>query len=261
MEAAAAPPLDLSHAPQDVIVMLLQKMSHKDRRTCALVCQDWANAARAATRQLNIIFRPRAQLSISDAGRTISLRRWQDWLKKHQNQNKQLHECDRESLTALPRTPAQLQELEELLLHGVGRLKIHGRVWADLAAATSLVSVSLVDVVIRSKQAAVVSALAALPQLEQLTWCRVQCRGQHFLVSSALLRELTQLTSLKLEDFTAAAVQHLSLLTRLVHLSTSDGLLCRGDSGCLGMEQLKGLTSLQLHSYNDPDIFYDIPAS
>jgi len=231
--------------------MLLEKMSYKERRTCALVCQDFAKAARAQS--LNIIYRP----TVHDA----NLRSLQDWLRKHQNQNKllQLHEC--ESLTALPCTPAQLPGLEELLLHGVGRLSIASRIWTDLSAATSLVSVSLHHVETSSEQASVVSALAALPNLEQLAWCSVKCREDRFLESTALLQLLTQLTAFELDGHLTGALEHLGSLTRLVRLSIRGVSTFVFDSGCPGLEQLVNLTSLKLHGYIPSGTSTDIPAS
>jgi len=189
------------------------------------------------------------------------LRRFQRLLQKYQNRNRLLELHEGESLTALPSTPAQLPGLEELLLHGVGSPSVASRIGNDLVASTSLVSVSLRHIEISSEQAAVVSALASLPNLEQLTWCCVQCHGQPFLSSSALLQKLAQLTALELGYFLSAALEHLGSLTRLVQLSIRDVGNLWIDPGCPGLEHLRSLTSLQLSWCYSPGDAIDIPSS
>jgi len=95
----------------------------------------------------------------------------------------------------------------------------------------------------------VVSALTALPDLEQLTWRSVGCGQQWGLSNSKLLQQLTKLTALKLDSVRAAeAVEHLRLLTRLQDFS-----LAVGDewaaAACPGLQELKALTRLDLLRY------------
>jgi len=107
-----------------------------------------------------------------------------------------------------------------------------------------------------SQQADVLAALAALPNLEQLTWDDVHCSEQEQLSDSSLLQHLTRLTSLDLLGVTAAALQHLGSLTKLQHLSASDSYdhpqhFAVDDwakTGCPGLQELKALTSLELSS-------------
>jgi len=119
-------------------------------------------------------------------------------------------------------------------------------VWSNIAAASKLTSVSLVLVWTTSQQSDVVSALTALPDLEQLTWISVTCGQQRELTDSMLLQKLTKLTALELTfDTAAAALEHLGLLTRLQDLS----LCVTADweaAGCPGLQELKALTRLEL---------------
>jgi len=62
-------------------------------------------------------------------------------------------------------------------------------VWDQIASATKLTSVTLHSVWTDSQQADVVSALTALPDLEQLTWSRVRCGPQWGLSDSKLLQK------------------------------------------------------------------------
>jgi len=236
--------LDLSVAPSDVIIRLLESMSLSDRFTCALVCKSWAEAATAATHSIIIL-----------RGEVQDLSCFEAWLEKHGSHLEvlQLHECDREALAALP-----CSQLQDLLMHGnlmYGKKLIMGfKLWCNIAAATKLTSVSLSDVFTFSQQADVVAALTALPDLQQLTWSSVQCSGVRWLSDSLLLQQTTRLTSLELQCITAAALQHLGSLTKLQHLSI------RADedwaaAGCPGLQELKALTSLDLYSTDD------IPAS
>jgi len=85
----AGSPLDLSHAPLDVISMVLQCMSLTDRFTCALVCKAWAEAA---TR--SIIFEDRVE----------DLSCLERWLEQHGHHLEVLqlhHQCDGAALTAV----------------------------------------------------------------------------------------------------------------------------------------------------------------
>jgi len=94
----------------------------------------------------------------------------------------------------------------------------------------------------------VVSALAALTNLEQLTWHYVQGSNEQQLSDSSLLQQMTQKTSLNLQYVAAAALlQHLGSLTKLQHLiiSAAQGW---GAAGCPGLQELKALTSLKLAS-------------
>jgi len=233
--------------------MMFQGMSLRDRFTCALVCKAWAEEAAAATR--SVILRHRVQ----------DLSSLQRWLEKHGDQVLvlQLHDFDA-ALTALP-----CAQLQDLLLRGRPNLSysysLYGRVWRDIAAATKLTSVSLEKVQTASQQAYVVSALTALPDLEQLTWRSVECGGQRVLTDSKLLLQLTKLTALKLDHTAApAALEHLGLLTRLQDLSLA-GLYGKGGSlvswaaaGCPGLQELRALTRLELLQ---AALFKAIPAS
>jgi len=199
--------------PANFISMMLQSMSLSDRFTYALVCKAWAQEAAAATH--SIILRDRIQ----------DLSCFQTWLEKHGDhvQSLQLHECRGEPiLTALPCPQLQELVLSSRSAYSVGGLSLDSRVWSDLAAATKLTSVSLAVVQTACEQADVVSALTALPDLEQLTWRSVRCKRQWCLSDSMPLDKLTKLTGLKLEYVAAAkALGHLSLLTRLHDLSLS----------------------------------------
>jgi len=151
---AAAHCLDLSRVPPNIILVALQSMSLSDRFNCALVCKAWAEAATAATR--SIILRHRVQ----------DLSCLQAWLEEHGSQIEvlQLHECGGAALTALP-----CPQLRDLLLQGGDyRFNIDSSVWHGIAAATKLTSVMLEGLKTISQQADVVSALTALPDLEQL---------------------------------------------------------------------------------------------
>jgi len=102
----------------------------------------------------------------------------------------------------------------------------------------------------------VVSALTALPDLEQLTWSSVRCRQTWGLSDSMLLQTLTKLTALKLSFVrVTAALEHLGLLTRLQDLSlaVTDEWAA---AGCRGLQELKALTRLEVM-----DGLYDIPPS
>jgi len=223
-------PLHPSLLPSNFITMLFQSMSLSDRLKCALVCKAWAQEATAATR--SIILRDRIQ----------DLSCLKTWLEKHGGQVEvlQLHECPYPAkLTALP-----CQQLQDLLLWG--GLSLDGSVWRDIAAATKLTSVSLEVVQTASQQADVVSALTALLDLEQLTWCSVRCGPRPGSLSdSKLLQKLTKLTALALSHVNEAALEHLGLLTRLQDLS----LVVTDDwaaAGCPGLQELKALTRLVL---------------
>jgi len=232
---AAVPPMDSSRLPSSFITKMLQSMSLSDRFRCALVCKAWAEAATVATR--SIILRDRIQ----------DLSCLQIWLEKHGSQVEvlQLHECPYPAvLTALP-----CPQLHDLLL--MGSPILDSRVWSDLAAATKLTSVSLEGVLTASQQADVVSALTALPDLEQLTWSRVECRQQWGLSDSMPLQKLTNLTALRLDSDGPAALEHLGSLTRLqdLSLSVTDDWAA---AGCPGLQELTALTRLELsHGFDD----------
>jgi len=105
----------------------------------------------------------------------------------------------------------------------------------------------------------VVSALTALPDLEQLTWSRVKCGQQRALTDSMLLQKLTKITALTLDYAVAADVfKQVGLLPRLQDLSLDDYCLV-GDwtaAGCPGLQELKALTRLRM-----PECSHDIPAT
>jgi len=231
MDLATAPQ-GLPHAPLEIVTMVLQTMCLKDRFTCALVCKAWAEAATAATRH-RIILKHRVDLSCL-----------QRWLEKYGNQLQvlQLHEYyDGEAaLTALP-----CPHLQDLLLWGSP--SIGSRVWSDIAAATKLTSVSLVGAYTAAGQAAVVSALTALPDLQQLTWRHVWCSGDGRLSDSLLLKQATQLTALCLVCVSREALEHLGSLTKLqdLNIRVADEWAA---AGCPGLQELKALTRLCLSS-------------
>jgi len=236
---ATAPPHGLPHAPLEIVTMVLQTMCVKDRFTSALVCKAWHEAATAATRSIIL------EHAVQD------LSCLQGWLVKHGNQLEvlELHKCSGAVLTALP-----CPQLQGLLLSG--SLSLDSRVWSDIAAATKLTSVSLADhMYTAAKQAEVVSAIAALPDLQQLTWHWVACGSQHALSDGMLLQRLTHLTALELDIASAAALEHLGTLTRLQSLSV-DATADWAAAGCHGLQELKALTRLELLRG-----FNDVPAS
>jgi len=96
--------LDLSRAPNDVVVALLSNMDLQQRLTCALVCSEWARAAAAATH--SIVWK------VSTVRASTQL---QQWLGNYGSQIKTLQLrgwCDR-TMAKLPCT-----QLQDLLLHG-----------------------------------------------------------------------------------------------------------------------------------------------
>jgi len=141
------------------------------------------------------------------------------WLQKHGHQLQvlQLYGCSRVALTSLP--CAQLQNLVlNVNSQNNGYIYIGSRVWSDIAAATKLTSVSMELLQTASQQTDVVSALTALPDLQQLTWRYIQCSGEQKLSDSLLLQHLTKLTALDLQGVSAAAFKHLGSLTKLQNL-------------------------------------------
>jgi len=236
--------LDLPHASLDIITLVLASMPIRDRFKCAVVCKAWAEVATAAT----------DSIILKHSKRDLS--GLQTWLEKHSNQVTvlQLHECEGAALTALP----CCAKLQDLLLHGSwgSMVTITSRVWGDLASATTLTSITLIQVEPASQQADLVAAVTALPNLEQLTWQFVHCSDELQLFHSSLLQQATRLTSLDLVPVTAEALQHLGSLTKLQHLSISvaEGWAA---AGCPGLQELKALTSLKLGS----DDLDDLPAS
>jgi len=224
--------IDLSDAPPDVITALLGNMSLEQRATCALVCSDWAKAAAATTHSI-------VKHGLRD------LTGLQQWLSKNGSHVKtmQLHICREAEMARLP-----CAQLEDLLLHGRSRdefLIVDGGLWRDIAAATKLTSVSLTWVYTEIQQADVVSALTALPDLQQLTWHKAVCGMKQGLSDSRLLLELTKLTSLELDEVFDVALQHLGSLSRLQHL-TLDEAPDWAAAEIPGLQQLTALTSLQL---------------
>jgi len=85
------------------------------------------------------------------------------------------------------------------------------------------------------------SALTALPDLQQLTWHDVQCSKEAELSDSLLLQQSAQLTYLELQGVPSAVLEHLSSHTKLQHLT-----ICADKSwaaaGCPGLQELKALT-------------------
>jgi len=247
MDPEHACSVDASDAPLDVITALLEHMDLNQLFTCALVSRDWAKAA-AATATKSIVkqgLRDFTQL--------------QQWLEKNggQVETLQLLEC----ASDLNRLPCP--QLQDLVLHG-DRHWAHGpyrglstpylglgsRVWSDIAAATKLTSLSLDMASTTATQADVVSALAALPDLQQLTWQEVGCNTRIFqrvwdLSDSGMLQQLTRLTGLELGFVTVGALQHLSSLTKLQHLSVHSPNPWAA-AGYPGLQELQALTSLRL---------------
>jgi len=224
--------MDLCHAPKDVITALFGNMSLKQRFTCALVCSDWSKAAAATTHSI-------VKHGLRD------LTGLQQWLSRNGRHVKamQLHVCRGAEMDRLPCT-----QLRDLLLHGEDwdcRLALDSRVWRDIAAATKLTSVVLQQVFTDSQQADVVAALTALPDLQQLTWQEVECGQEGELSDSRLLQQLTSLTGLHLKAVSAEALQHLGSASKLQHLSIS-GAPEWAAANCPGLQELMGLTSLQL---------------
>jgi len=212
--------------------MLLGVMGLKQRSTCALVCSDWAKAAAATTHSI-------VKHGLQD------LTSLQQWLDKNgrQIETMQLLVWREAGMSALPCT-----QLQDLLLHGGAwfcKIMLEGKVWSDIAAATKLTSVSLKFVCTDSQQADVVSALTALPDLQQLTWRDVVCGKIYKLSNSRLLQQLTKLTGLELCNVSAEALQHLGSLSKLQHLSISSASHWVA-ANCPGLQQLTALTSLQL---------------
>jgi hypothetical protein len=235
--------MDLSNAPLDVSNAVFRSLAYKDRCTCALVCTAWADAATAATCSIVLKDKKRDMASL------------QLWIAGygHQLEDLQLHGCCGSVLAALP-----CAQLHNLLLHGYGffsSISTDSRVWSDIAAATQLTSLSLARLQTAFQQADVVSALAALTGLQQLTWCAVKCSGERKLSDSLLLQQLTSLTSLELKRATAAAFRHVTALSKLQQLKVA-GAVDWAAAGCPGLEGLQALTSLQLQN-----AFTDMPAS
>jgi len=233
--------------PWNVMAMVLERLCYKSRFTCALVCKAWAEAATAATR--SIILKHRVQ----------DLTCLQHWLEKHGKQLEvlQLHECYPVALSALP-----CAQLQDLLLHGAleddghnttTTTRVDSTVWSDIAAATKLTSVSLSRLNTASQQADVVSALRALPDLQQLSWSWTSCGSEQHLSDSLLLQQLTQLTGLNLVAVSAKALQHLGLLTKLQHLSITNARDWAA-AGCPGLQELKALSSFHLLLSHTEDI-------
>jgi len=223
--------LDLSSAPHDVILVLLGHMDLQQRFTCALVCSDWAKAAAAATNTI-------AKHDLQD------LTQLKQWLYKNGSkvETLQLRKCS----CTLARLPCA--QLQDLLLHGVGHdaeLILGSRVWCDIAAATKLTSVQLEAVSTTAQQADVVTALTALPDLQQLAWRQMVCGRKRQLSDSRLLQQLTRLTGLDLQYVAAEVLQHLSLLTKLQRLSTHSPVAWAA-ADYPGLQELQGLTSLAL---------------
>jgi len=207
-------------------------MELKQRFTCALVCSDWAKAAAATTHSI-------VRDGLQD------LNGLQKWLDKNGGQMKtmQLRRCRETGMSRLP-----CPQLQDLLLHGFAwncKLVLEVRVWTDIAAATKLTSLSLQRVCTDSQQADVVSALTALPDLQQLSWREVECGQTGVLSDSRLLQHLTKLTGLDLEAASAEALQHLSSLSKLQQLGLNEPRVLVAVK-VPGLQQLKGLTSLKV---------------
>jgi len=224
--------LDLSNAPDDIITMLLGHMDIKQRFRCALVCSEWAKAAAGATRSI----------VKHDMRHEMDLAHLQQWVGTNGSQVETLHlQGCRFILARLP--CAQLQDFQ---VHGYTYPlpNLDSRVWGHLAAATKLTSVSFKDVSTTSRQANVVSALTALPDLQHLTWHWLTCDSERELSDSRLLQQLTKLTGLELCCVAEKALQHLRLLSKLQHLHMHSPWAA---ANFPGLQELTGLTSLALY--------------
>jgi len=223
--------INLSDAPLDVVSWATWNSSSA---TCALVCSDWAKAAAATTHSIV-------------KHRVRDLKGLQHWLEKNGSQieTMQLRVYCKVGMARLP-----CAQLQDLLLRGYWdcKLILDSRVWGDIAAATKLTSVSLQWVSTDSQQADVVSALTALPDLQQLDWGDVECKQKEKLSDSRLLQHLTTLTGLDLSYVSAEALQHLGCVSKLqrLHLSAPTEWAA---ASCHGLQQLIVLTRLDLH-YN-----------
>jgi len=230
--------MDLSDTSSDILRMIMCSMPHTDRFNCALVCKAWAEAATAATHSIILERKDNRTLS------SLPL-----WMQKYWNQvdSFQLQKC----LGTLELLPcAQLQDLQ---LHGKAdyydRLVINIAVWTALRAASSLTSLSLQQITAACAQQDVVSAVAGLPRLQQLSWRHVRCydqeeNGQPSDVS-LLLQQLTQLTRLELWGVTAEALQHLRPLSKLQQLGIFPPEAW-AKARCPGLQELTAVTSLDL---------------
>jgi len=228
--------------PADVITLMFTYLDVQQRFTCALVCSDWSKAAAAMT--TNSVVRHGMR----------DFTRLQRWLEENGSQVEALQLHGSGVMAGLP-----CAQLQDLLLNGPGNraLWVDSRVWRDIAAATKLTSVSLSYVVTPSRQAYVMSALTALSNLEQLTWRDAVCVFERELFDSRLLQQLTRLTSLELRSVAAAALQHLSSLTKLQRLSMHSPIAW-ATAGYPGLQELQGLKSLVLHDsvrHNSPPRF------
>jgi len=256
--------MDLSTAPADVLVLIMSSMSIRESFTCALVCQDWAKAAAAATHAIVTLTGASPDTGPMRVPRISGL---QQWLERHGGELEvlQLQECRfKGTFSALPCPQLrQLQLSQQPELPGKP-LRVQGRVWSDLAAATKLTSVAL-DNMHTASQGEVVSALTALSDLKQLSWQSCLCRCQtneagakrlRKLSDSDLVQQLTQLTSLELHDVTNEVLLHLGCLTKLQHLSLSAPPEWVQDK-CPGLQHLIALTRLELGG----EFRYDVPDS
>jgi len=181
-------------------------------------------------------------------------------LEKHGSQVEVLY--SKTALTALACPKLRDLQLSDL---AVGHLAIGSGAWSDIAAATQLTSVSL-SWVDTPFQPEAVSALTALPHLEQLSWRNLHSGVkedlQTDLPDSVLLQHQRQLTRLELQGVTAEALQHLGSLSNLQHLSIKkqldlagitrtgptalQSLLQEWDEGSLpDLQMLTALTSLE----------------
>jgi len=252
----------LSGAFQDALIAIMQRLELTDRFKCALVCRPWADAATAATRSVV-------------KTESFDVSSLQQWLKRHGNQIEVLH-LNLHSETALTALPCP--ELRDLQMSDLacadGHLAIGSGAWSDIAAATKLTSVSL-SWVDTPFQPEAVSALTALPHLQQLSWCSLRSGVkkdlQTDLSDSALLQHQTQLTSLKLQGVTAEALQHLGSLSKLQHLSIKRASVMAeinptvpqewAEGSLPDLQRLTALTSLEWDCSEDlPGSIYQLTA-
>jgi len=227
--------ISMSELPEEILENIMGKMDIKQRCSCAQVSQNWKVAAAAAATSSIVLDEVRDVTSL------------QKWLEEHGGHVEVLQLQAARFPTALP-----CPRLLDLHLHADSRCfrrPVDDRVWEGISAATQLESVSLSKLEAARGSEEVMAVLAALPKLQHLSWCSVKCSGETYLPGVASLQGLTKLTGLELRDVTAGALEQLSALTNLRHLSLDYVLYMWGEDGCPGLEHLTSLTSLHLGTF------------
>jgi len=228
----------VSDLPTGIAVNILSKMDIRQRFSCALVCIEWGKAAAAATNPSSVVY-------LNDSHDRIRL---QGWLQKHGNRLQVLL-LQADSADYLP-TALPCPKLRDLQLHcNVSyswQPAVDDRVWEAISAARQLKTVSLSKLRAARSSENVMALLAALPNLQHLGWCSVQCCGERYLPAVPSLQRLTKLTGLDLKDVAAGALEQLSAFTRLRHLSLDGVPHLWGEDGFPGIQQLTSLSRLHL---------------